>query len=85
MQEVFVIVIVLLAAFAAIYHLICSFKAMSGKKNPCQHCVSSCNCRLIQEEKEHPKTSIRASKEAFKARKERKIASSCKKKEEKSC
>ena len=74
MQEALVIIIVLLAASAAIYHLICSFKAMNGEENPCRHCASSCNCRLLQEEKE-----------AKKGRKGRKNTLSCKKRGEKGC
>ncbi|MBR2359282.1 MAG: hypothetical protein IKA75_02535 [Bacteroidaceae bacterium] len=74
MQEALVIIIVLLAAAAAIYHLICSFKAMNGEDNPCRHCASSCNCRLIQEEKEREK-----------AVKGRKNIPPCKKSEENRC
>ncbi|MBR3757805.1 MAG: hypothetical protein IKK62_05190 [Bacteroidaceae bacterium] len=74
MQEALVIVIVLMAAAAAIYHLICSFRAMNGEENPCRHCASSCNCRLIQEEKEQKK-----------GQKERKNMPPCKKRGEKSC
>lgn len=74
MQETIVIVIVLLAAGAAIYHLICSLKAMNGEENPCKHCASSCNCRLIQELKEDKK-----------AEKRLKNTPPCKKRDEKSC
>ena len=74
MQETLVIIIVLLAATVAIYHLICSFKAMNGEDNPCRHCASSCNCRLIQEEKERKKTE-----------KGRKNVPPCKKSEENRC
>lgn len=74
MQEALVIIIVLLAASAAIYHLICSLKAMNGEENPCKHCASSCNCRLIQELKEEEKGG-----------KCSKSTSSCKKRDEKSC
>lgn len=74
MQETLVIIIVLLAASAAIYHFICSLKAMNGEENPCKHCASSCNCRLIQELKEEEKGG-----------KCSKSSSSCKKREEKSC
>ena len=74
MQETLVIIIVLLAATVAIYYLICSFKAMNGEDNPCQHCASSYNCRLKQEREEHKKEG-----------KGGKIAPSCKKSEEKSC
>ena len=52
MQETLVIIIVLMAAAAAINHFICSLKAMNGEENPCQHCASSCNCRLKQEKEE---------------------------------
>lgn len=74
MQEALVIIIVLLAASAAIYHLICSLKAMNGEENPCKHCASSCNCRLIQELKEDEKGE-KCSKSSY----------SCKKRGEKSC
>lgn len=74
MQETLVIIIVLLAASAAIYHFICSLKAMNGEENPCKHCASSCNCRLIQEQKEEEKR-----------KKHLKNHSSCKKRDEKSC
>ncbi len=74
MQEALVIVIVLMAATAAIYHLICSFRAINGEENPCRHCASSCNCRLIQEEKELKK-----------GQKERKNMPPCKKRDEKGC
>ncbi len=70
MQETLVILIVLLAAIAAIYHLIRLFRAINGKDNPCKHCASSHNCRLIQENKEKKLT---------------KNTTYCKKREEKSC
>ena len=70
MQEILVILIVLLATAAAIYHLVRLFRAMSGKENPCKHCASSQNCRLIQENKEKKLT---------------KNTTYCKKREEKSC
>ena len=74
MQETLVIIIVLMAAAAAIYHFICSLKALNGEENPWQHCASGCNCRLKQEREEHKKEG-----------KGGKIAPSCKKSEEKSC
>lgn len=74
MQEALVIIIVLLAAAAAIYHLICSFRAMNGEENPCRHCASSCNCRLLQEGKELQRN-----------KKEKKNIPLCKKRSEKGC
>lgn len=70
MQEILVILIVLLATVATIYHLVRLFRAINGKENPCKHCASSQNCRLIQENRE---------------KKQVKNTISCKKREEKSC
>ena len=70
MQETLVFLIVLLATTAFLYHLIRLFRAINGKENPCKHCASSHNCRLIQEKKEKKGT---------------KNTNSCKKREEKSC
>lgn len=69
MQEALVIIIVLTATAAAIYHLIGSLRAMNGNENPCRHCASSSNCRLIQR-----------GKRAEERQKERKNTPPCKKK-----